>query len=291
MIEVKQEYLQPSLCNLREQFVRDDMQDVQRSEAGKEMPSVIALYRYPVKGLSPEPLEQAGIAAGGTMPADRRFAIENGPGRFDPEAPRHLPKITFLMLMRNERLATLKTRFDDANETLTIERDGKRVAWGQLSSKLGRQLIEQFMAAYMRGELRGAPRIVEAPGHSFSDVSAKCLHIINLASLRELERAAGRPIDPLRFRANVLIDGLPAWSEFGWLDKEIALGDLRLDVFARTQRCDATNVNPATATRDMSIPALLQRTWGHMDFGIYARVGTGGMLKVGDAVHVASAAA
>ena len=267
------------------------MQDAQQSEPGQGMPSVTALYRYPVKGLSPEPMAQTEIALGGTMPADRRFAIENGPGRFDPEAPRHLPKITFLMLMRNERLATLKTRFDDASETLTIERDGKRVAWGQLSSKLGRQLIEQFMAAYMRGDLRGAPRIVEAPGHSFSDVSAKCLHIINLASLRELERAAGRSIDPLRFRANVLIDGLPAWAEFGWLDKQIRLGDLRLSVFARTQRCDATNVDPTTAARDMSIPALLQRTWGHTDFGIYARVEKGGVLNVGAPVGVTPAGA
>jgi len=251
-----------------------------------EGPRVVGLYRYPVKGLSPESLTQADVPAGGTMPADRRFAIENGPGRFDPAAPRHLPKVTFLMLMRNERLAALKTRYDDAAETLTVERDGKRVAWGQLNSKLGRQLLEQFFAGYMRGDLRGAPRIVEAEGHSFSDVSAKCLHIINLASLRELERAAGRSIDPLRFRANVIVDGLPAWEEFKWLDKDVTIGGLTGSVFARTQRCDATNVDPSTAARDMSIPALLQRTWGHTDFGIYAKVTQGGTLRVGDAVAV-----
>lgn len=245
---------------------------------------VQTLYRYPVKGLSPESLEDVRLVPGGTFPADRRFAIENGPGRFDPEAPRHLPKINFLMLMRNERLATLKTRYDDASETLTIERDGKRVAGGQLTNKLGRQLIEQFLAAYMRADLRGAPRIVEAPGHSFSDVAAKCLHIVNLASLRELERASGRRIDPLRFRANVMLDNLPPWVEFDWLDKDIALGEVTASVFARTQRCDATNVDPATGARDMSIPALLQRTWGHTDFGIYAKVQRDGRLKVGDKV-------
>ena len=74
--------------------------------------------------------------------------------------------------------------------------------------------IEQFMAAYMKTGLRGAPKIVRAAGHSFSDVAAKCVHIVNLASLRELERAAGRPVDPLRFRANIYIDGVPAWEEF-----------------------------------------------------------------------------
>jgi uncharacterized protein YcbX len=65
-----------------------------------------SLYRYPVKGLTPEPLERAILVAGETLPCDRAWAIENGPGRFDPSQPRHLPKINFLMLMRDERLAT-----------------------------------------------------------------------------------------------------------------------------------------------------------------------------------------
>src|SRR5687767_6049467 len=130
------------------------------------------LYRYPVKGLSPEPLQTVALTAGETIPFDRAYAIENGPGRFDPVAPRHLPKNTFLMLMRDERLATLRSLFEDATETLTITRDGKQVAKGQLTSVLGRQLIEQFLAAYMKAELRGPPKIVRAPGHSFSDVAA-----------------------------------------------------------------------------------------------------------------------
>src|SRR5690349_10751522 len=86
--------------------------------AGSNIPIVTALYRYAVKGLSPEALPSATLEAGGIMPFDRAYAIENGPGRFDPENPRHLPKITFLMLMRDERLATLVTTFDDATETL-----------------------------------------------------------------------------------------------------------------------------------------------------------------------------
>ena len=159
--------------------------------AQSERASICGLYRYPVKGLSPEALQQMELQPGGTAPFDRAYAIENGPGRFDPENPQHLPKINFLMLMRDERLATLTTRFDDATHTLTILRHGKQVARGQLSTALGRNMIEQFLGAYMKEELRGAPRIVFAEGHSFSDVSAKCLHIVNLASLRELERAAG----------------------------------------------------------------------------------------------------
>ena len=145
-------------------------------------------------------------------------------------------------------------------------------------------LVEQFIAGYMKSELRGPPRIVHAPGHSFSDVAAKCVHIVNLASVREVERVAGRKIDPLRFRPNIVIDGVDAWAEFGWIDHSITIGDARLDVFTRTERCDATNVDPETGKRDMAIPALLRRTYGHSDFGVYALVASPGVVRTGDTV-------
>lgn len=247
-------------------------------------PLVTALYRYPVKGLTPERLGEVHLAPGATVPGDRIYAIENGPGRFNPDEPKHLPKINFLMLMRNERLATLETHFDDDTHTLTVLRNGKQVARGQLSTKLGRSMIEQFLAAYMKADLRGAPHIVLAPGHSFTDMAEKCVHIVNLASVHELERISGKPVNPLRFRPNIVVDGLPAWSEFDLIDKAITIGPVRLDVFKRTQRCDATNVNPATAARDMAIPALLLRTFGHTDFGVYARVVSPGTVRPGDGV-------
>ena len=243
-----------------------------------------SLYRYPVKGLTPEPLQRASLTAGETLAFDRAWAIENGAGRFDPAAPRHLPKINFLMLMRAERLATLRSTFDDATETLAILRDGKQVARGQLTTPLGRQLIEQFFAAYMKAELRGAPKIVHASGHSFSDVADKCVHIVNLASVRELERTLGRPVDPLRFRANLYLEGVEPWAELGWMGKEMAVGDARLAVFKRTQRCEATNVDPERGVRDIAIPAHLQRTWGHQDFGIYTRVTSGAEIAIGTPV-------
>ncbi len=254
--------------------------------ASAPTPRVESLYRYPLKGFSPEPLNAAMVEAGGCMPFDRAYAIENGGGRFDPLQPRHLPKINFLMLMRNERIATLRTAFDEVNETLTIHRDGGQVAQGQLSTPIGRQLIEQFISSYFAAELRGAPKIVQAAGHSFSDVPAKCLHIVNLASVRELERVTGRAVDPLRFRANVYVDGFAAWQEFEWLGKKLEIGSTRLSVFTRTERCDATNVDPATAARDMSIPNLLHRQWGHTDFGIYAKVADGGTLTVNDGLTI-----
>src|ERR1700688_2180821 len=114
-----------------------------------------SMYRYPVKGLSPEPLPRARLEAGETLPGDRLYAIENGPSHFDPALPRHQPKTRYLMLMRNERLATLKTRFDARSPTLVIACEGREAVRGDLGTPHGRAALERFFAAFCPHELRG----------------------------------------------------------------------------------------------------------------------------------------
>jgi uncharacterized protein len=244
-----------------------------------------AIYRYPVKGLSPEPMPQTWLAVGETLPGDRLYAVENGPSRFDPAQPRHQPKSHYLMLMRNERLATLKTSFDAPSRTLVIAREGREAVRGDLGSPQGRTAIEGFFAEFCREELRGPPRLLHAPGFSFSDVARKVVSIINLASVAALEDVVGAPIDPLRFRGNVYVTGWPAWHELGLVGQEIAIGpSARLKVVKRIVRCAATNVDPATGIRDLAIPDALLRAYGHADCGIYAEVVTPGEIVVEDAL-------
>lgn len=250
--------------------------------------AVEAIYRYPVKGLSAEPLDAVELRPGEALPFDRAWAIENGPSGFSPENPEKLPKIKFLMLMRNERLAALQTGFDETTRTLEILRHGKRVAGGKLDEPLGRQLIEQFFSAYMADDLRGPPRILSASDHTFSDVGEKIVSIINLASLRELERVAGRKVQPLRFRANFYVDGLLPWQEFMLIGEEIGLGEAAVKVERRIVRCAATNVDPRTGVRDMQIPRLIAGAFGHSDFGVYARVVRPGCVRPGDRVAVSA---
>ncbi len=245
------------------------------------MPEIVSIYRYPVKGLSPEALASVPVEAGETLPFDRAWAIENGPSTFDPAAPRHLPKIAFLMLMRNERLAAIGTTFNEAARTLTIRKDGKIVAEGSLETEDGRASLEAFFDTYEADELRGAARIVSAPGHAFTDTAAKCLSLINLETVRDIERTIGAPVHPLRFRGNLYVDGLPAWAEFGWLNKTVSAGAVTLKAYARIDRCAATNVNPQTAKRDLTLPVSLLKAYGHPDCGIYLSVVEGGELVTG----------
>jgi uncharacterized protein len=245
---------------------------------------VTSLYRYPVKGLSGEPLPRVGLKVGETLPADRRYAIENGPSGFDPEAPAWLPKSHFLMLMRNERLAGLETRFEDRSNLLTIRKGGDVAAQGDLETPEGRLAIEQFFVANFASDLKGAPKILSSAGHSFSDVARKVVSIINLASARAIENMVGAPVHPLRFRANLYVEGWPAWHEFDLMDRTLAIGAARLKVVKRIVRCAAVNVDPDSAERDLEIPQALQRRLGHGDCGIYAEVIAGGTIAVGDAI-------
>lgn len=249
---------------------------------------VSAIHRYPVKGLSADEMDQVELAPGETLPFDRAWAIENGRSGFSSDSPSYLPKIKFLVLMKNERLAALETRFDDETRTLTIYRHGKRVAGGRLDDPLGRQLIEQFFASYMPAdELRGAPKILSAPGHSFSDVPQKVVSLINLKTVKDLERVAHAPVDPVRFRGNFLFEGEAPWAEFDWMGKELRLGGARLKVVKRIQRCAATNVDPASGARDMQIPRLIEQIFGHQDLGVYAEVVGGGTVRPRDTIEMA----
>lgn len=140
---------------------------------------IVSLYRYPVKGLSGEKLKNVSLGVGETFPADRSFAIENGPSGFDPAAPSWQPKIKFLCWMRNAKLAALETNYDDTSGTLTVIKDGVPMVEASLKSEAGRAAIEISSHDFMGREARGALKVLETPGHSFSDVSAKVAHVVN----------------------------------------------------------------------------------------------------------------
>jgi uncharacterized protein YcbX len=135
-------------------------------------------------------------------------------------------------------------------------------------------------------DIEDRPRLVEAPGHMFSDRAEKVISILNLASVRELGTRIGADVDPIRFRANILIDGLPEWEEFAWPGRHIKVGASTLEVIDPIRRCAATCVNPSTAMRDLKIPTFLVESYGHMNTGIYARVIAGGDIAAGDDVSV-----
>lgn len=250
------------------------------------MPAIVErLCRYPVKGLSPETLDTVDLVVGSGLPGDRRFAIAHG-GEWRDRGG-WMPKRHFLTLLTHERLAALDTAFDPETGILTISRKGRRVARGDITQPIGRALIDQFFAAYMKGEAVGTPRIVEQPGVMFSDAAEPLVSLINLASVGDVERVTRRPVDALRFRGNIMVAGVRPWAEADWVGREITVGTARLKVVETIGRCGATNVDPASGERDMNIPKALMTGFRHADCGVYARIVGSGRVSVGDPVDLA----
>lgn len=250
------------------------------------MATITHLYRYPVKGLSAQTLEHVTLTAGEAIPFDRKFALALSTTDFDPKCPKHLPKTKFLMLMKNERLAALNTVFDEDTQKLEIYLEGAKQVEGYLNRQVDYLGIEQFFANYLANEIQGTPRLVQATGHMFSDVDAKVLSFINLASIRDLETVLNTSIDPLRFRANVYFDNLPAWEELTWENQTVTIGTAKFAFLKPTQRCAATNVNPTTAMRDLNLPNTLVKTYGHPYMGVYLKVIEGGKITTGQNFNV-----
>ena len=76
------------------------------------------------------------------------------------------------------------------------------------------------------------------------------------------------------------------WAEFDWIGKTLEIGQARLVVRERIDRCGATTVNPDTAERDANPVKELQRAFGHIELGVFAEVVAAGTIRPGDAIGV-----
>lgn len=244
--------------------------------------TVAALYRHPVKGFTPEPLTRATLTAGEAFPGDRLRAVEIGPSGFDPDAPAHISKMRFAVLARLPEVARIRTRWDAAADTLALSAPGAP----DLQVRLGEPDEDRRLEAWLTevlGEAATAPlRLLDGRGHRFMDDPAGAVSILNLASVRDLQQRIGRPVDPLRFRANVWVEGWPAWAETDWTGRAMSMGAARLRVVKPIVRCVATHVDPATGERDIDMLEALFDHYGHRWCGLYLSVEAGGPVSVGD---------
>jgi len=248
------------------------------------------LYRYPVKGLTAEALDETTVEAGEALPWDRAFALAQGDAPFDPAAPQWIKKTHFMCLAANASAAALRSSFDDRRGTLLIQAPDGRTIEADALARTGQAEIAAWLTRYLGAEARGTPQFHHVPGHSFCDQRGKVVSLINLASLADLEAMVGERRHKRRFRANIWFSGAAAWSENDWIGQELVVGSARLRVTKRTVRCPATEVNPQTAQRDADPVAELRAYYGHADLGIHAEVIESGKIAMGDAIEVVATA-
>jgi GntR family transcriptional regulator/MocR family aminotransferase len=260
-----------------------------RNSLGRESssltPVVKNLFRYPIKGLSPQKLERVAIEAGKPIPFDRIFAIARPGGAITAEAPKWAKKGLFVMLMLDEALASVRTHLDEKTLLLTVHDGDRAVLRADLRDADDRARVEKFFHR-LAPSLAAPPILVRAEGGHFMDKPDSVISLINLATVRSLEALWGAPLDPLRFRANITIDGAAPWAEFDWIGSDVKIGGVVFRVDRRNGRCGATNVDPASGRRDLDIPGSLRRSFGHKDLGVYLVARTDGDLSVADRLEL-----
>lgn len=251
---------------------------------------VAALYRHPVKGFTPEPLETVGLEVGGWFPGDRMWAVENGPTGYDPDAPEHLPKTRFTVLMRQAEVAKVRTRWDEATNILSVSAADDPGFAVRMDDAADRARFADWLAVRLGDEAKGPLKLIDAgPRHRFMDSMRGKVSVLNLASVRDLEQRLGRPVDPLRFRANVWVEGWTPWVENQWGGGAdggviLTLGDVTLRGDKPITRCAATEVDPATGERDLPVVKSLFDLYGHVLTGLYCSIETGGRISRGDLI-------
>lgn len=243
------------------------------------MPVLKNIYRYPIKGLSAQPLVRVELEARKPFPHDRVFALVRPGAPFDINDPRWGKKGLFVMLMLEEQLARVRTTLDVETLQLTITQDNRQLIVADLNDDEARAKVADIFWQLVPA-LRSAPTLVRSPDGHFMDKPDNVISLINLATVRSLEEHWGIKIDPLRFRANLYIDGARPWEEFEWVGSDIRIGDGLFRVDRRNGRCGATNVNPETGRRDLDLPGSLRAAFGHKELGVYLIAREGGRLAV-----------
>ena len=244
---------------------------------------VAGLARHPVKGFTPEPRQSVVLSAGQHFPGDRLFAVEDGACGFDPDNPVQIKKTAFTVLARLPKVAEVRTHWNEDEGVLTASHRDFGEIITDMDGEAGRAMFATWLTAVLGDTARGPLKVLSGPGgFRFTDSRTGFVSIINLNSIRDLEAKTGWRIDLSRFRGNVMVDDWPAWSEFELTGKDIVIGEARLSVIKPITRCVATHVDPQTAKADLDVVKALFDHYGHVLFGIYARVEAGGQITVGD---------
>ena len=258
------------------------------------MPHVVALYRYPVKGLTPEECKTLTVLDEGKIAGDRVLGI-----RFaDTEATDDVwsKKTGMVALINTPGLARLQVRFEEKTLRLCISLE-TAVLVDEVLNPEGRKRIAAELADYVL-KLAENPlschqerlplRVIGdgfAPRYHDDEAGRVTLH--GRGSLNALAAALVTEVSELRFRSNIAVDGLAAWEEQSWVGRKIRIGAVEFDVVKPKTRCLATHANPKTGQRDLPILTTLTQKIGQENptFAVAMHPnGAGGQIHVGDQV-------
>lgn len=247
------------------------------------MPALSKINTFPIKGLRGYELAAASLVEAGGIGGDRQFAIATDAKFHDSDWS---SSRSFLINAVNDGLLRLKVGWD--GRTISLSKPNGQTLSLNTESKAELASFNSSLPQWLSDIVPNlaSPKLVRRPTNATPpgmwDFQDSELSIINLASVEALSSAIGHDLDPGRFRGNLVIDGLPAWSELGLVGWRCRLGDAELEFLRPMRRCAATEVDPISGLRNIPVHKQLTELFGHGFFGVYGRVTKSGEVRPGD---------
>ncbi len=243
---------------------------------------VTALFRHPIKSHGRESIDAVTLTAGKTMPWDRTWAVTHEATKFDPAQPEWVNCRNFMLGTRTPGLAGIWARLDEESRTITLtHQDLEAITFRPDDSEDAARFLD--WVAPLCPDNRAAPAdVVSIEGRGMTDSAYPSVSVMTTASHAAVAEAMGQPLETERWRGNIWLDGAAEWEEFGWIGRDLRLGETVLRIREPIRRCAHTSSNPRTGKRDTDTLGVLNGEFGHQNFGVYAEVIEGGALRLGD---------
>jgi uncharacterized protein YcbX len=230
----------------------------------------VELRRYPVKSLGGERLDALEIEPRGVV-GDRLWALVDRDGKLaSGKGTRRFRAVRGLMV-----------------HAARLEHDGPVIALADgRSARAADEPAMQELVEAMAGPGWRLAREAAVPHHD-----AAPLHLATTSTLAALTQAVGHPVDVERLRPNVLVDtgDDPEFAEDAWVGRELTIGEVRVRVHDRTERCVMVD-HPRAGMPAFPGSRGVLKAAGRLNAacaGVYADVLVPGWINAGDAVEPA----
>jgi len=242
------------------------------------MTKVAHIWRHPIKSHGTETLDSVELEAGRTMPWDRRWAVAHDASKAD--SAEWAPCVNFTIGSKAPKLMAIKARSNEETGLITLNHPD--LPPFTFNPDTDSEAFLDWVKPLVPSNRAQSARVVRVPGRGMTDTDFPSISIANLASHAQVAEHLDQEISPLRWRANIWLEGLKPWEEFEWLGQRFRVGTAEFEIKERIKRCLATTANPETGERDADTLGALNAGWDHQDFGVYAEVVTPGRIALGD---------
>lgn len=244
--------------------------------------AIAAIWRHPIKGHGRESLTEVVLRPGEGLPWDRHWAVAHEAAKLGPgwNACHN-----FARGAKAPGLMAVESQLDPATATVTLRHPDRGALTFRPDDPADLTRFLDWVRPLNPTDRAQPVRIVSAD-RAITDSAFPSISLFSLASLRDLEARMGVPLSPHRWRGNLWIGGLTPFAEFDWVGRRIRIQKAELEVVEKITRCKATSANPDTGMIDADTLGGLASHYGHQEFGVYARVVTGGEIRVEDEVEV-----